>query len=151
MDRVKKKKIQDKTKSIPSILENFPSKPSNNGNAKIIRYRKSRLKILLFTAIPFNEYNATIPNTNVKSATFDASKVPNPNWGMPSTAEIIAIVVSGKLEITATMKKLTMNSDNFHIFAIREENTVAYSALFTKKNKESPSKRSSSIICIFLV
>ena len=69
---------------------------------------------------PFIERNVTIAKTNVKSATFEPSKAPNPNSGTPFNAEIIDTVVSGNDEITATIKKLIKNSDKWNVFAIFE-------------------------------
>ena len=62
-----------------------------------------------------------MPNTNAKSATFEPRIVPKPNSGIPLSAEIIEIVASGNAEIIATMKKLTMNSERWNLFANLEE------------------------------
>jgi hypothetical protein len=106
-----KKIIPSAIKIAPSIRENFPSMPRIIGTKSIIKYKILFRRILLFTFIPFEETNATIPKIKVKSVMFPPSKVPTPSSGSPLIAEKIAIVVSGKAEITAIIKKLTTNCD----------------------------------------
>lgn len=47
-------------------------------------------------------------NTRVKSATLDQNNVPNPSSGVHSNAELIAINVSGKIEIIAMIMSPTI-------------------------------------------
>ena len=75
--------------------------------------------------MPPEENNATIPKTRVKSAIFEPSRVPSPSSGSPLIAETIEIVASGRTEIKAMIKKLTINSGRWRTFAILEEYFIA--------------------------
>lgn len=62
-------------------------------------------KILLLTLISREVVKIIIVKIKVRSATFEPNKVAKPKAGIPCKAEEMAIKVSGKIEMSATIRK----------------------------------------------
>ena len=92
------------------------------------------------------EKNIIMAKTKVRSATLDPNKVPSAIEGSPSSAELIEINVSGKIEITVTTIKPITYLDNRQLSAKKTEYFVASVAPFTTKNKDAIRIKKFSII-----
>ena len=69
---------------------------------------KGRFKPFIYFFISLPASNTIIAKTSVMSATLDPNNIPRPKEGIPSRAEVTAINVSGRIEITATIIKPTV-------------------------------------------
>jgi len=93
--------------------------------------------VSLVTFSPFFEKKVTIANTSVKSATFPPNKVPSPISGWDFSADEMDMNVSGRIEMTDTIKNPTTYFDSFNPSAICEENLIANPPLLIRRIRET--------------
>lgn len=96
-------------------------------------------KILLSILILFLVIKIIIAKIRVKSATFEPNNVPSPTEGTPFMAELIAINVSGSMDITATIINPTTYFDNLKLSATLIAYLVAMVAPFINRKRDTAS------------
>lgn len=88
------------TSANPSERLKKPSNPMIKGKSKNIGYNLLFFNILPSTFKPLPANVKIMAKTKVISTMLDPNNVPSPNDGMPSMAELTAMNVSGKTDMT---------------------------------------------------
>ena len=136
-------KINPSTDEISPSINNITGRVTEANDVCIF------LIVILFNLI-LPAYNTATPITNVMSITFELKTTPKPSVEVPSRADTIPIVNSGRIETIPAIMKLVVNSEIRKCLDKFEILLIATSAVIITTAKPTQTSKAEIIITAYL-